>query len=171
MDIRWKDGAGNILNANNEKLKYLTCGNEKTILKKDEIKKITIEDGLMNVFKDFHNDLAVSIVIPKGHKRDAVKIFNQYDKTGTILKRNSGNFFVDLILDSSIVTFNPFTGIAVILAAIIFLFAILITLPVSIFGDEIGLLMSRVSIIGAIGYIITSYALLRFKRKKLKENY
>lgn len=171
MDIKWKDGEGNFLNADNEKIKYLTSDNIKTVIKKEEVKKITIEDGLMNFFIDFDNDLELTIVIPKGSKRDAVKIFNEYDKTGRLLKRNSGNFLVDLILDSSVVTFNPFTGILVIFTAIVCLFAILVTLPMGIFGEDLGILISRILIIGAIAYTIISHIWLRVKRKGLKEYY
>ena len=66
MDIRWKDGEGNILNANEEKIIYLDADTDtKTVLRKEEVKKITIEDGLMNIFRDFENDLVLTIVIPK----------------------------------------------------------------------------------------------------------
>lgn len=170
MDIKWKDGEGNILNANDKNIKYLSASdNVKTSLNKEEVKKITIEEGLMNFFKDFENDLELTIVIPKGSKRDAVKIFNEYDRTGRLLKRNSGNFFVDLILDSSVVTFNPFIGILVIFTAIMCLFAILVTLPMGIFGEDLGLLISRILIISAIAYAIISNIWLRIKRKRLKE--
>lgn len=171
MDIKWIDGEGNVLNADNEKIKYLTSDNIKTVIKKEEVKKITIEDGMMNVFKDFENDLELTVVIPKGNKRNAKKIFNEYDRTGRLLKRNSGNFFVDLILDSSVVTFNPFTGILVIFTAIICLFTILVSVPIFILGEDLGLLVSRILIIGAIVYTIISYIWLRIKRKSLKEYY
>ena len=70
MDIKWKDGEGNILNADSKCIKYLEAkDNVKTVLQKEEVKKITIEDGMMNVFRDFEDDLAVTIVIPKGQNR------------------------------------------------------------------------------------------------------
>lgn len=169
MDIRWKDGKGNILNANKEKIKYLTSENEKTTLSKEEVKKITIEDGLMNIFTDFKNELALTIVIPKKNKRDAVRIFNEYDKTGKMLKRKTGNFFIDLILDSSVVTFNPFTGIIIIITLAIALLLLFVTIPMSIFGMDLGLIVSRVLIIGALAYTIITRILIRIKRKRLKE--
>ena len=102
---QWKDGEGNILNADSKCIKYLEAkDNVKTVLQKEEVKKITIEDGMMNVFRDFEDDLAVTIVIPKGQNRAAVRIYNEYDKTGKMLKRKSGSFLLDLYLESSIAT-------------------------------------------------------------------
>lgn len=170
MDIRWKDGAGNILNANKERILYYETETDTKIkLTNEEIKKITIEDGLMNIFRDFENDLVLTIVIPKGHNRKAKKIFNEYDKTGRLLKRNSGNFFIDLILDSSVITYNPFTGILIILFLIVALFAIIVNLPIFLLGEKLGLLVSRILIISSIIYPVLSHILLRIKRKRLKE--
>lgn len=168
MDVKWKDGEGNILNADNEKIKYLDVkDNLKTILKKEEVKKITIEDGMMNIFKDLDNDLELTIVIPKGSNRDAVKIFNEYDRTGTMLKGNSGDFLLDLILESSLLG-NPFLGII----AILFIFAVLLNLSIRLaifmFGD-IGLNIVRVIFFGYPVYVLISYILLRVKRKKIME--
>lgn len=171
MDIKWKDGNGNILNANKERIIYLDAEtNIKTTLRKEDIKKITIEDGLLNIFKDLENDLVLTIVIPKKNKRSAVKIFNEYDRTGKIIKGKSNNFLLDLILESSVVTGNPFTGVLVMLVTIIFLFALIVTLPMYIFGEDLGLLVSRILIIGAVVYTILSYIILRIKRKRLKED-
>lgn len=162
MDIRWKDENGNILNANKERLIYFDAEtNEKIKLKKEEIKKIIIEDGLMHIFKDFENDLALSILIPKKNKRDAVKIFNEYDKTGTILKSGSGDFLLNLILESSLIMGNPFFGIIVILFAVAIFIIIL-----SVALGEIGVIIARVLIIGLLIYYVLSYILLRIKRKK-----
>lgn len=165
MDIKWKDGKGSILNANKDKLIYLDVDtNVKTTIKREEVKKITIDDGLMNVFKDFKNNLALTIVVPKKSRRNAVKIFNEYDKTGTMLKRESSNFLLDLILESSVILGSPFLGIGVILFVILILFSVVVLL----FG-EIGLILARVLIFGYPIYLIISHILLRIKRKKLKE--
>ena len=168
MDVKWKDGEGNILNADNEKIKYLDVkDNLKTVLKKEEVKKITIEDGLMNIFKDFDNDLEITIVIPKGSNRDAVRIFNEYDKTGTMLKGKSGDFLVDLILESSMVG-NPFLGIT----AFLFIFAVLLGISIRfatfMFGD-IGITIVRIIFFGYPVYVLLSYILLRIKRKTIME--
>ena len=169
MDIRWKDEEGNILNANNKNIKYLSAkDNTKTILKKEEVKKITVEDGLMNIFKDFENDLALTIVIPKRNKKDAVKIFNEYDKTGTMLKGKSSDFLLDLILESSVILGNPFLGIAVIIFIALILFAILTYILSIIFGDA-GIIIVRFLVIGYPIYLVISYILLRIKRRKIKE--
>lgn len=170
MDVRWKDENGSILNVNSEKFKYLDAReNSKTILKKEEIKKITIEDGLMNIFKDFENDLVLTIIIPKGSNRDAVKIFNEYDKTGIILKGKSGDFLLDLLLESSIATGNPFLGITAILFIFVILLSLFIRFATILFGN-IGLNIVRVIFFGYPLYILLSYIFLRIKRKKLKEN-
>lgn len=165
MDIRWKDENGNILNANKERLIYFDAEtNEKIKLKKEEIKKIIIEDGLMHIFKDFENDLVLSIIIPKKNKRDAVKIFNEYDKTGTILKSGAGDFLLNLILESSLIMGNPFFGIIVILFAVAIFIIIL-----SVALGEIGVIIARVLIIGLLIYYVLSYILLRIKRKRRME--
>lgn len=169
MDIRWKDENGNILNANNERLIYLDAEtNEKIKFKKEDVKKIVIEDGLMHIFKDFENDLVLSIIIPKKNKRDAVKIFNEYDKTGTILKSGAGdfllNFILDLIFESSLTTGNPFFGIMLILFIVAIFIAIL-----SIALGEIGAIIARVLIIGLPIYFVLSFILLRIKRKRRME--
>lgn len=163
MDVKWKDGEGNILNADDMKIKYLSANGEKYIISKDKIKKITIEDGLLNIFKDFDNDLELTVVIPKKNKRDAVKIFNEYDKTGKMLKRKTGNFLIDLILESSVS--NPIYG----LSGIILVLLILIRFVEAVFG-EIALSVIRIAIISYVAYLIISYIFLRVKRKKLKEN-
>jgi len=165
VNIMWKDENGNIINANNERLIYFDAGtNEKIKLKKEEIKKIVIEDGLMHIFKDFENDLVLSIVIPKRNKRDAVKIFNEYDKTGTILKNGAGDFLLNFILESSLIMGNPFFGIIVILFAIAIFIIIL-----SVALGEIGAIIARVLIIGLPIYFVLSFILLRIKRKRRME--
>lgn len=168
MDIKWRDGEGNILNANKERVIYLDVDTDmKTTLRKEEIRKITIDDGLMNIFKDFDNDLALTIVIPKKNKRNAVKIFNEYDKTGRILKGKSNNFLIDLILESSVITGNPLTG----LGAILFIFIVgfgIFTWFATLFGD-VGLIVARIIIVGIPIYSIATYILLKIKRKNLKE--
>lgn len=169
MDIRWEDGKGNILNANKEKIIYLDVDtNIKTKLTKEEVKKITIEDGLMNIFKDFENDLALTIVIPKKNKRDAVRIYNEYDKTGTILKGKSNNILLDLILESSMVVGNPFFGLTAIVFTASILFLALTRILNLIFGDT-GIIIARILIFGYIAYIAMSYILLRINRKRIKE--
>lgn len=165
MDIKWKDENGNILNANNERLIYLDANtNEKTKLRKEEIKKIVIEDGLMHIFKDFENDLVLTIVIPKKNQRDAVKIFNEYDKTGAILKGKSGDVLLDLILESSLVLGNPFIGII----AVLFIVAIFIGILNVVFG-EIGVIIARVLLVGLPTYLVLSHIFLRIKRKNRME--
>ena len=171
MNIMWKDENGNIINANNERLIYFDAGtNEKIKLKKEEIKKIVIEDGLMHIFKDFENDLVLSIVIPKRNKRDAVKIFNEYDKTGTILKNGAGdfllNFILDLIFESSLTTGNPLFGITLILITV----AVFIIILSVVFG-EIGAIIARVLIIGIPVYLILSFVILRIKRNRRMEKH
>ena len=169
MDIKWKDGNGNILNANKNRIIYLDANtNIKTTIKKEEVKKITIEDGMMNIFKDFENDLELTIVIPKGSKRNAVKIFNEYDKTGTILKGKSNNFLIDLILESSVITGHPLTGIVAILFIVSIILLIATLIIYKIFG-EAGMFVLRVIIFGYPIYAVMSYIYLRIKRKKIME--
>lgn len=169
MDVRWKDGKDNILNANKEKIIYFDSETgTKTILSKDEVKKIIIEEGLMNIFKDFEHDLALTIVIPDKNKRDAVKIFNEFDKTGNMLKRKSNNFFMDLIFESSLILGNPFLGITALLFIAAIILNILTYLTLWLFGD-IGLLALRIVFFGYPIYAIISYIHLRVKRKKMME--
>lgn len=171
MDIKWKDGEGNILNANKERVIYLDADTDiKTVLRKEEIKKITIEDGLMNIFKDFENDLALTIVIPKRNKRDAVRIFNEYDKTGTMLKLKSSNFLSDLILESSMVAGNPFLGLSVIIVIVAILFLVLIKILNIAFGD-FGTDIARVLIFGFLAYIVISHIMVRINRKRIMEEH
>lgn len=171
MDIRWKDSNGNILNANKERLIYFEVDDDiKTVLKGEEIKKITIEDGMMHIFRDFENNLVLTIVIPKSSKKKAIKIFNEYDKTGRSLKGKSSNFLLDLILESSVIIGNPFAGIVAIGFIILIPLNLLLYFVRDIFG-ELGLGVVRVIVIGYLVYSVISYILLRIKRKKLKENY
>lgn len=168
MDIRWKDGEGNILNANKNRIIYLESSvNTKTIIKNEEVKKITIEDGLMNIFRDFENDLIITIVIPKKNTRNAVKIFNEYDKTGIMLKRKSGNIMLDLILESSVITGNPLTGILAFLFIALVVFSLLLKLLGIVFG-EYGHMVARFLIAGSLIYVLISYIALRIKRKSKK---
>jgi hypothetical protein len=169
MDIRWKDGEGNILNANEEKIIYLDADTDtKTVLRKEEVKKITIEDGLMNIFRDFENDLVLTIVIPKGNNKNAVKIFNKYDKTGAMLKGKSSNFLLDLILESSMVAGNPFLG----LIAIIFIVAVLLlglTRILNIIFGDFGITIARILVFGSLAYVVIGNILVRINRKRIME--
>lgn len=169
MDIKWKDGEGNILNANSEKIIYLNAkDNKKITIQKDKIKKITIEDRLMNVFKDFQNELIISIVIPKKNKRDAVKIFNEFDKTGEMLKGKSSHFLLNLILDSSFILGNPFIGIGatIFIGTILFLFITDIMGPIV---QEVFLTLVRAILFGYPAYLLLSYIRTKIKRKRIKE--
>lgn len=169
MDVRWKDGAGNILNANNERIIYYESETDNKIkITKEETKKITIEDGLMNIFRDFESDLALTIIIPKKSKRDAVKIFNEYDKTGKMLKGKSSNLLLDLILESSVILGNPFLGLSLFLLIGSIIFLLLVYVLDFTFGD-FGVAIVRVLSFGYIIYSVASYFLIRIKRKKLKE--
>lgn len=170
MDIKWKDLEGNILNAEKERIIYLDVKNNvKTVIKNEEVKKIVIENGLMHIFKDFEDDLALSIVIPKKNKKDANKIFNYYDKTGKILKGNTGNFLIDLILESSLATGHPLTGVV----AIFFLFSFSLLIVVSLLDKllgNVGVIIARILIIGYPMYLIGLRIQTRITRKKLKES-
>lgn len=170
MDVKWKDTKGNILNADNERLIYLEAKKDtKTIVSRDDIKKITIEDGLMHIFKDFEDDLVLSIVIPRKSKKGANKIFNHYDRTGRMLKGNTGNFLIDLILESSIATGHPLTGIIFIFFTLSFSILIVVNLLDRILG-EVGIVISRILTIGYPLYLIASRVHIRIMRKKLKES-
>lgn len=163
MDVKWKDGEGNILNANNERIIYYGVETDsKTKLTKEEVKKITIEDGLMNIFKDFENDLVLTIVIPKKSKRNAVRIFNEYDKTGEVIKGKSNNFLLNLILESSIS--NPIFG----LSGIAFALLVLVRF-IQVAISEVVVDVIKIIVIGYIAYSIILYVLTKIKRKKLKE--
>ena len=173
MDIKWKDGNGNILNANKERIIYLDAQLDlKTVVRKEEVKKITMEDGMMNLFRDFENDLIMTIVIPKKQKRSGAKIFNEYDKTGTILKRQSrdllADFLLDLIFESTITSFNPLLGIAVIVSIALIILFVITAILVSVFGD-IGFTMAKFMVAGYPLYALISYILMRIKRKRIKE--
>lgn len=165
MDVKWKDGKGNVLNANKDRIIYLYSDNKvKTIIRNDEIKKITLIDGLMHIFGDFEDDLILTIIIPKKHSRNATKIYNEYDKTGEMLKGKTGNFLLDLILESSVILGNPLIGIT----ATIGIFLILLRVLEYFIGDIV-LILARVLIIGYLIFSVMTYALVRIKRKKLKE--
>lgn len=173
MDIKWKDGKGNILNANKERIIYLDAEtNIKTTLRKEDIKKITIEDGLLNIFKDFKNDLVLTIVIPKKNKRNAVKIFNEYDKTGRMYKKGTGNILLDIFLDAfvdfSLALINPIAAFLTIPLVLLLIFGIAKIIMESLFGD-IGTYIAYIILFGYPIYIIARYILLKIKRKKLKE--
>ena len=171
MDVRWKDSNGNILNVNKERLIYFEADEDiKTVLKREEVKKIAIEDGMMHIFRDFENELVITIVIPKKNKRSAVKIFNEYDRTGKTLKGKSNNFLLDLILESSVIIGNPLAGIIAIGFIILIPLNLLMYFIRDIFGNP-GLEIVRVIVIGYLVYSVISYIFLRIKRKKLKENY
>lgn len=170
VDIKWKDLEGNILNANNDRLIYFESKKDvKTTIRKKEVKKITIEDGIMHIFKDYDNDLVLSIVIPKKKKKDANRIFNYYDKTGNMLKGNTGNFLVDLILESSLATGHPLTGVVTIFFLFAFALLVLVSLLDRVLG-ELGIVIARILIIGYPSYLILSRIRIRIIRKKLKEN-
>lgn len=169
MDIKWKDGEGNILNASNEKIIYLNAKeNKKTTIEKDEIKKITIEDRLMNVFKDFQNELIISIVIPKKHRKDAVKIFNEFDKTGTILKGKSNHTFLNLILESSLAFGTPFLGMGAIVLSALFVYRVIEHFAEPLFGD-LWIILIRLIVFGYPVYLVLSYIVTKIKRKNIKE--
>lgn len=169
MDIKWKDGQGNIINANKKRLIYLNVSNNvKTVLLKEEVKKIAIEDGLMNIFKDFENDLELTIVIPKGRSKDATRIFNEYDKTGAMLKGKSNNFLLDLIFESSMVAGNPFFGLSTIIFIVAVLLLILTRILSFIFGN-VGITIARTLILGCIVYVILSHIFVRINRKRIME--
>lgn len=118
----------------------------------------------MNIFKDFENDLVLTIIIPKGSNRDAVKIFNEYDKTGTMLKGKSSDFLLDLILESCIILGNPFIGIG----AVLFVVAVFVGLLNLILGD-IGVVIARILILGLPIYMLFSHIFLKIKRKRVME--
>ena len=173
MDIRWKDGKGNIINANKERIIYLNASTDtKTILRNEEVKKITIEDGMMNIFKDFENDLVLTIVIPKGNNRNAVKIFNEYDKTGTMYKKGAGNILLDVFLDTfvdfSLALINPIATLFILLLTLILMFGITKLIFENLFGDA-GTYIAYALLLCYPLYSIVRYALIRIKRKKLKE--
>jgi hypothetical protein len=170
MDIRWKDGNGNILNANNERIIYYEAETDNKIkITKEETKKITIEDGLMNIFRDFESDLVITIIIPKKSKKDAVKIFNDYDKTGKMFKGNTNNFLLDLILESSVIIGNPFAGVVAFGFIILISINLLLYFAKYMFG-EVGIDIVRIMLFGYLIYSVISYVSLRIKRKHLKED-
>lgn len=174
MNIAWKDGEGNILNANREKIIYMDVSKDKkTIIKKEEIKKITIDDGLMNIFKDFKNDLVLTIVIPKGSKKDAVKIFNEYDKTGDMYNKGTGNIltdvFLNVFLDLSLSLINPIAVMLAVPLILLIMFNITKLIAENLFGN-IGTYIAYITLLGYPTYLIIQYIHLRIKRKNLKEN-
>lgn len=164
MDIKWKDGNGNILNADSDRIIYYEKETDNQIkITKDEVKKITIEDGLMNIFRDFKSDLALTIIIPKKNNKGAIKIFNNYDKTGKSLKGKSNNFLLNLVLESSVS--NPIFG----LSGVAFVLSVLIIFIRVRFG-QIALDIMQILIIIYIIYSIALYILTKIKRKNLKES-
>ena len=168
MDIKWKDDNGNIFNANNKSIKYLSSDGTKVILKKEEVKKVTLEEGILCVYSDFDGDTDIITVVPKKNNRDAVKVFNEFDKTGKMLKRKSSNFLLDLILDSSLIMSSPFGGIAALVIIFLGLFMFVAGAVKEIFG-EVGFLAFRLLLLGYPIYILIKYILLRIKRAKMKE--
>lgn len=169
MDIKWKDENGNILNANDERIIYLDAKNNiKTMLKKEEIKKITIVDGMMNLFRDFEHDLAITIIIPKKSTRNAVKIYNKYDKTGKMLKKESSHFLLNLIIESSLAFGTPFLGMGAVIFSALFAFNMLGYFMEPILGD-IWIILVRLIVFGYPTYILLSYIFTKVKRKQIKE--
>lgn len=124
----------------------------------------------MHIFTDFKNDLAISIVIPRKNKRDAVKIFNEYDKTGTMLKKKSNNLFIDLVLESSITTGNPTFGIVAFIISVAILLLIVDNVLGLIFGNEVGNMILRLTIFGYLAFVVMSNIYVRIKRKRIMEN-
>lgn len=173
MDVKWKDGEGNILNANNERIIYYGVETDsKTKLTKEEVKKITIEDGLMNIFKDFENELALTIVIPKKSKRNAVRIFNEYDKTGEMYKKGTGNILLDVFLnvfvEFSLNMINPISVLFTVPLILLLVFGVIRIAMESILGS-VGTYIAYIALFGYPVYMIVRYVLLRIKRKKIKE--
>lgn len=169
MDIKWKDENGNIFNADDNSIRYLEDG-EKTTVKKNEVKKVTFDEGLLCFFTDFSSlDPKLIVAVPKKRTRDGVKIFNNYDKTGEMLKKKSSNFILNLILDSSMIMGNPLGGIAVFIGIFSLLLIILTGVLKSAFGDT-GLIIARIIVLVYPVYTIISYIFIFVKRKKLKEN-
>lgn len=170
MDIKWKDGKGNILNANKKGIKYLDAeSNNKVEISKDEIKVVEIEDRLMNIYRDFNNDLIISVVIPKDKKKAAKRIYNEFDKTGKLLKGNTGTFLLDLILESSMVLGNPLVGGVLIL----FVGGLVLNIALYVIKNMLGeaaIILIRYLILAWIIYTLIQFILTLIKRKRLKEN-
>lgn len=169
MDIKWKDENGNILNVNDQRLIYLDAkSNIKIIFKKEDIKKITIVDGMMNLFRDFEHDLAITIIIPRKRTRDAVKIYNKYDKTGEMLKKESSHFLLNLILESSLAFGTPFLGMGAIIFSTLFVFRVVGYFIEPILGD-IWIMFIRLVVFGYPIYLLLSYIFTKIKRRQIKE--
>lgn len=169
MNIKWKDDHGNIFNADDSSIRYLDDG-KKTQIKKEDVKKVNIHEGIISIYTDVDSsDAEIISIIPKGKERDAKKVYNNYDRTGKMLKGQSGNFLLDLILDSSLIMGNPLGGILAFVTggslAIIFLSKIF----TAVFGN-VGIEILRIILFGYIGYVAISYIFTFIKRKRLKEN-
>lgn len=173
MDIKWKDGKGNILNANKDRIIYLNAEtNAKTIIKNKEVKKVIVIDGMINIFRDFENDLELTIIIPKKHRKNAVRIFNEYDKTGQMYNSGRGNIFTEIFLDAFIdITLTLTNPISLFLGIPIVSLIIFLTVKAVLEGllGNAGVCLSYFILLSYPVYGIINYILTIIKRRSLKE--
>lgn len=86
MDIKWKDEYNRIINANNDKLKIKNKSGEINNYPKENVYRIEMNDRIMSIY-DLNDKYLDEISIPANKFNEAVKIFNDYDKTGRIFKK------------------------------------------------------------------------------------
>lgn len=86
MDIKWKDEYNRIINANDSYIKIKNKSGLINTYSKEDIYRIELSDGIL-FLHDLNDKYLDEISIPANKFNEAVKIFNDYDKTGRIFKK------------------------------------------------------------------------------------
>lgn len=161
MDIKWKDIEGNIINADIEKIKIKKSDLMQTYLKSD-IHRIEINDHMLMLY-DSKDNLLNEITIPAKKLKEAVKIFNAYDKTGRMFKitKKSGDFTFFETLVTSGDPIGNVVGFVILVVILCVLYSVIIR---AIFG--------KLAPYVAIGLLCSPFVakfITYVKRQKLKE--
>lgn len=94
MDIKWKDMIGDIINADDEKIKIKRANGNIIRFNKSDVYRVKVDDARMLIeFINFQYETIGDIFIPTDKLKDAVLIFNDYDKTGKLYEPKSVTFY------------------------------------------------------------------------------
>lgn len=122
MDIKWKDDYGNILNATNDLLKFKNVDGTLYKLSSEDIHMVEIKEGML-FFYDKEEKSLLDIDIPEKKMKEAVSLFNEYDKTGRVYKGKTGFTFIDF-MNELLSTGDMFTN-TIIFGTLIVTFALI----------------------------------------------
>lgn len=104
LDIKWKDMIGDIINVNDDKVKIKSTKEKLVKFNKEDVYQVNVNDVRMTIeFIDFQFQELGSIFIPNKNIKDAILIFNEYDKTGRIYEPKSINFIFKSFYQSDVV--------------------------------------------------------------------